>query len=219
MESLALSEMARTFIFFNASIRVMSEVNCPAVACKLQTTVLINTCTINVWIWGQNKSPALRLDRHICIAIHVVTHLPDRGRIFCFLPFHNLMTFKTINYNSTTGFENKKQVQNIYSPTHVLLVDSGVATDVRYRWELFTLFICENVTRYTAEKWTNFVVYLNVEQPFFLAFFPFIQWSFTPFSHKLTHTFNIVLGSLYAFLKIIDHVSCLLNVFPHTFRP
>lgn len=67
-----------------------------------------------------------------------------------------------------------------------------------------------------ALKNTN-LVYLNVEQAFLFALLSFIQWSLAPFRHQLTHAINIVLGCLNSFLKIMDHVSRLLNVFPRTF--
>ena len=57
-------------------------------------------------------------------------------------------------------------------------------------------------------------IHLQVQQAFLLAFLSFIQWSFTPFGHQLTHALNIVLGRLDAFLQIVYHISRLLDVLP-----
>ena len=57
-------------------------------------------------------------------------------------------------------------------------------------------------------------VYLQVQQAFFLSFLSFVQWSFTPFGHQLTHAFNIVLCRLDTFLQIVHHISRLLDVLP-----
>ena len=57
-------------------------------------------------------------------------------------------------------------------------------------------------------------IHLQVQQAFLLAFLSFVQWSFTPFRHQLTHAFNIVLGRLDAFFQIVYHISRLLDVLP-----